>query len=321
MNRQAQAAVLFLVGAAVLHASVTDLYLRYVKAGLRPLLLAAGVVLVVTALATVWYEIREHRAATGRTGTGHDAGRAGTGPDAERAAGHGTADAAAEGGAGYNHADRDGTAGGGGHGNAGADGDGDGPLAGDGQGHGDEPLDTGGHSHSHSHSHREPRISWLLVLPLLALILVAPPALGSYSAMRTGTALQAPFGYAKLPAGDPVTLGLVDYASRAAYDHGRSLGGRQVKITGFVALDRKGAPYLVRMALNCCAADAQPVKIGLSGRTPPVLRPDTWLEVTGRYTAKRTTDPVNGGIIPYLEVGSARPVPTPRDPYDESWNN
>ncbi|MFD5518752.1 TIGR03943 family putative permease subunit [Streptomyces sp. NPDC127066] len=262
MNRQAQAAVLFLLGAAVLHASVTDLYLRYVKAGLRPLLLAAGVVLVVTALATVWYEVREHRKASAdRSGDGHDAEDM-HGQDTEH-----------------------------------------------------------GHDAGHGHAHREPRISWLLVLPLLALILVAPPALGSYSAMRTGTALQAPFGYAELPVGDPVPLGLVDYAGRAAYGHGRSLDGRQVKITGFVALDGAGAPYLVRMALNCCAADAQPVKIGLSGRIPPVLRPDTWLEVTGRYTPKRTKDPVNGGIIPYLDVSSARPVPTPRDPYDESWNN
>ncbi|MFE4698955.1 TIGR03943 family putative permease subunit [Streptomyces sp. NPDC056738] len=289
MNRQAQAAVLFLVGAAVLHASVTDLYLRYVKAGLRPLLLAAGVVLIVTALATVWYEIRDHRASADRAGAGHEQANADDGRQ--------------------------------GHGHQ--------PLDGDGPGHG--ALEDGVHGahgghgalddDGHGHGHREPWVSWLLVLPLLALILVAPPALGSYSAMRTGTALQAPFGYAKLPAGEPVTLGLVDYASRAAYGHGRSLGGREVKITGFVALDRSGAPYLVRMALNCCAADAQPVKIGLSGRTPPVLRPDTWLEVTGHYTAKRTTDPVNGGIIPYLEVGSAKPVPTPRDPYDESWNN
>ncbi|MFE1287323.1 TIGR03943 family putative permease subunit [Streptomyces sp. NPDC058751] len=277
MNRQAQAAVLFLVGAAVLHAGVTDLYLRYVKAGLRPLLLVAGAVLVVTALATVWYEIREHRK-TSADGSGDT-----------------------------------------GHGGADTDGPADGDVHGRDAGPGLAGTDDDGHGHGHGH--REPRISWLLVLPLLALILVAPPALGSYSAMRTGTALQAPLGYAELPAGDPVTLGLVDYAGRAAYGHGRSLGGRQVKVTGFVALDRAGTPYLVRMALNCCAADAQPVKIGLSGRTPPVLRPDTWLEVTGRYTARRTTDPVNGGVVPYLDVTSSRPAQAPRDPYDESWNN
>jgi putative membrane protein len=139
--------------------------------------------------------------------------------------------------------------------------------------------------------------------------------------VRTGTALQAPFGYPPLPAGDPLRLGLVDYAGRAAYDHGRSLRGRHVEITGFIALGADGSPYLVRMALNCCAADAQPVKIGLSGHVPPVLQPDAWLSVTGTYTARRTKDPVNGGVIPYLEVSEARPVPVPRDPYDESWNN
>ncbi|MER7838263.1 TIGR03943 family protein [Streptomyces sp. NPDC096040] len=241
MNRQAQAAVMFLVGAALLHAGATDLYLRYVKAGLRPLLLAAGAVLIVSALATAWYEWRRSRRRTPATAT--------------------------------------------------------------------------------AHAHPEPRISWLLVLPLLALILIAPPALGSYSAMRAGTALQQPYGYTKLPTGDPIPLNLVDYAGRAVYDHGRSLDGHSVRITGFVAVDTAGTPYLVRMALNCCAADAQPVKIALTGRIPPVLQPDAWLQVTGTYTARRTKDPVNGGPIPFLKVTEAKPIPTPADPYDETWNN
>ncbi|MCT9076905.1 TIGR03943 family putative permease subunit [Streptomyces fulvoviolaceus] len=234
MNRQAQAAILFLLGAALLHAGLTDLYLRYVKAGLRPLVLAAGVVLIATALATAWYEWRAKK---------------------------------------------------------------------------------------EEHAHHEPRVSWLLVLPLFALILVAPPALGSYSAMRTGTALQQSYGYAQLPADGPLRLSLADYAGRAVYEHGRDLADRQIRISGFVALDRSGAPYLVRMALNCCAADAQPVKVGLTGTIPPVLQPDSWLEITGTYTTKQTKDPVNKGPIPFIEVTSAKPVPTPHDPYDETWNN
>ncbi|MFJ7152313.1 TIGR03943 family putative permease subunit [Streptomyces sp. NPDC100445] len=235
MNRQAQAAVLFLLGGALLHAGTTDLYLRYVKAGLRPLVLAAGAVLIAAALATAWYELRRHRRA--RTG-----------------------------------------------------------------------------------EHPEPRVAWLLLLPLLALILIAPPALGSYSALRSGTALQKPYAYGPLPAGNPVPLSVVDYASRAAYGHGRSLHGRAVRVTGFLALDGKGRPYLVRMALNCCAADAQPVKIALTGALPPVLRPDAWLEVTGTYAPRLARDPVNAGPVPYLRVTAARPVPAPRDPYDETWN-
>ncbi|MFH9005295.1 TIGR03943 family putative permease subunit [Streptomyces afghaniensis] len=235
MNRLAQTALLFLLGATLLHAGLTDLYLRYVKAGLRPLVLLAGVVLIATAAATLWYERRHAR----------------------------------------------------------------------------------GQQHHH---HHEPRISWLLTLPVLALILVSPPALGSYSAAHTGTALTKPFGFPDLPAGEPLRLGVADYAGRAVYDNGRSLRDRDLKITGFVTLDRSGTPYLVRMGLNCCAADAQPVKIALTGDIPPVLSPDTWLEITGRYTPRRTKDPVNDGPIPYLDVTSARPVPTPSDPYDETWN-
>ncbi|MGP3949446.1 TIGR03943 family putative permease subunit [Streptomyces sp. 7N604] len=261
MNRQAQAVVLFLVGVAVLRAGFTDLYLRYVKAGLRPLLLVAGIVLIVTAIATLWYERRRPRAT-------HEAQKTQETEETQETQ------------------------------------------------HEREHHDQRGRR---GHAHREPRISWLLVLPLFALILVAPPALGSYSAMHTGTALQQPWGFPALPADDPLRLSVVDYAGRAVYDHGRSLGDRRIKVTGFIALDRSGAPYLVRMALNCCAADAQPIKIGLSGQMPPVLAPDTWLEVIGTYTGKQTKDPVNGGVIPFIDVSRARPVPAPHDPY-ESWN-
>lgn len=231
MNRQAQALLLFVVGAAVCHAGIDNLYLRYVKAGLRPLLLAGGIVLMATAIATAWYEIRR-------------------------------------------------------------------------------PRET------RHHHHREPRTSWLLILPLFALVLLAPPALDSYSAMRAGTVLPQLPGFPALSPGDPLRLSLVDYAGRAVYDHGRSLGRRRVTVSGFVAYGRGGTVYLVRVVLNCCAADAQPVKIALSGQVPPILQPDTWLDVTGTYTDKQTTDPVNNGAIPFLDVLQATPITAPTDPYE-----
>ncbi|MGI8329535.1 TIGR03943 family putative permease subunit [Actinomadura scrupuli] len=243
MNRLAQAMVLFLVGGASLRASSTDLYLRYVKAGLRPLLLAAGIVLIAAAIATVWYELRGARATQ------------------------------------------------------------------------DDPAEPE-HPEPRDHAHREPRISWLLVLPLLGLILVAPPAPGSYTANRTGTALQPPPGFPTLPSGDPLRLSVVDYAGRAVYDRSRSLGDRRVKITGFITLDRSGKPYLTRMVLNCCAADAQPVKVGLAGRIPPILQPDAWLEVVGTYTGEQTRDPINNRVIPFIDISQTRPVPAPDDPYE-----
>jgi putative membrane protein len=166
------------------------------------------------------------------------------------------------------------------------------------------------------HSHREPRIAWLLVLPLLALIVVVPPALGSYAADRTGTALQPPVGFADLPAADPLQLTVVDYATRAVYDHGHSLSGRQITITGFITVGDHGVPYLTRMVLSCCAADAQPIKIGLAGKIPPGLRPDTWLQVTGGYIDKQIKDPINHGPIPFIDIGQARPVPAPHQQYE-----
>jgi uncharacterized repeat protein (TIGR03943 family) len=236
VNRGAQASVLLLLGGAIGYAGITDLYLRYVKAGLRPLLLVAGAVLIVAAVVTIWSERRRP---------------------------------------------------------------------------------SGEHEHR-EHEHREPRIAWLLVLPLLALVFVAPPPPGSYAAMRAGTALQQPWDLSALPADDPVPLGLVDYAGRAAYDHGRSLGDRRITTTGFISLDEDGTPYLVRMVLNCCAADARPVKVGLTGQVPPILQPDTWYEITGSYTDRQAADPVNNGVIPYITVIEARPVPAPDDQYESA---
>jgi len=248
MNREAQGVVLLLVGGAILRASVTDMYLRYVRAGLRPLLILAGIVLIITALATFWYEFKSRKAAR---------------PEPEHARGDGHE-----------------------------------------------------HGRGHGHGHREPRVSWLLLLPLFALVLVAPPALGSYAADRTGTALQPPPGFPTLSSGDPLALSMLDYATRAVYDHGHSLGDRHVTITGFVTHAPDGTPVLTRMVLNCCAADALPVKVGLVGKVPDGLRADTWLTVTGTYTAKEVKDVYNGGMIPYIDVNQAVHVPTPRDPYD-----
>lgn len=248
MSREAQAIVLLVLGGALVHAGATDLYLRYVRAGLQPLLLAAGVVLIIAAVATAWYEWRPQKTAL-------------------------TADL--------------------------------------------KPGTDARHGRP-EHPHREPRICWLLLLPLLGLSLVAPPALGSYSATNTGTALRQVGVPASMPPTGPLQLGVLDYARRAVYDDGRSLAGRPITLTGFITADRDGAPYLTRMILNCCAADAQPVKVRLSGRIPPVLQPDTWFAVTGTYTARQTTDPINHGPIPFIDVDRADPISAPPDPY-ESW--
>jgi uncharacterized repeat protein (TIGR03943 family) len=236
VNRQAQGVVLLLLGGAVVKAGVTDLYLRYVKEGLRPFLIAAGLLLVAAAAATLWYELRPRPAA----------------------------------------------------------------LLGE-------------------HHHHEPRVGWLLILPVLGLLLVTPPALGSYAAGQAGTVLAAPAtgsDYPALPPGDPAPVTLLDYASRAVFDGGRSLTGRNVALTGFVTPGADGQPMLARIVLSCCAADGRPIKVGLSGNTPAGVPPDTWLRIVGTYDPKLGRDPVNQAGVPYLEVDSFTEVAPPRKQYE-----
>lgn len=167
-------------------------------------------------------------------------------------------------------------------------------------------------------SEERSRIGWLLLIPALALLIFSPPALGSFSASRNGTALGAAStsDFAPLPAGDPVRVPLLDYAARSVFDKGRSLGDRQVLLTGFVIAGPHGEPYLARLFVGCCAADARPVKIGLTGDLPPDLHADQWIEVTGRYTQQFDKDPVNGEIIPYVAAVSVVMIAPPEEQYE-----
>jgi uncharacterized repeat protein (TIGR03943 family) len=180
-----------------------------------------------------------------------------------------------------------------------------------------EPADQPTDEHGHEHRHGRFDVAWLLVLPMLVVLVVAPRALGSYSAGRAGTALGAAqtSDFVPLPAGDPVRVSLLDYASRAVFDHGVSLTGRHLVLSGFVLPGAHGDWYLTRMVITCCAADAQPIKVGLSGTVPPGLRANDWVEVTGSYTTRTAVDAVNAETIPFVQVATSRPIPAPAEQY------
>lgn len=251
MNRRAQAVVLLLVGGAVLRVSLTDLYLRYVKEGLRPFLIAAGAALVVMAVMTLWYDLRAHPAED------HDV--------------HG-----------HNH----------------------------GQDH--------GHDDGHGHGAGGPRVAWLLVLPVLVLVLVAPRALGSDAASRSGTALteNSVSDFPPLPAGDPVKISLLNYAARAVYDEGRSLESRRVELTGFITTGEDNQLFLTRMIVSCCAADGRPIKVGVTGNVPAGLTADTWISLVGTYTDRSLKDTINGETIPFVQAAEVREVDAPVEQYE-----
>jgi uncharacterized repeat protein (TIGR03943 family) len=169
----------------------------------------------------------------------------------------------------------------------------------------------------HGH-HGDPLVAWLLLAPVVGMLLVAPGALGSYDAERTGSAVGAEesrAAYPELPDDvDPVPLTLLDYAARAVFDDGRTLEGHRIQLRGFI-LYNGDEPQLARMVVTCCAADARPVKIGFEGSLPGGLEPDQWVEIVGTYTPTQGRDDVNGALIPYIEVESLERIEAPDNAY------
>jgi uncharacterized repeat protein (TIGR03943 family) len=168
------------------------------------------------------------------------------------------------------------------------------------------------------HGHA-PGVAWLLGLPLLALLLVSPPALGSFAVERQGSAPPATVGagFMELPAPreGAVDLALREYVSRALYDLGRSLDGVPVRLVGFVTPDDDGGYRLSRFTVNCCAADATAFSVTVVGDS---ARPaDSWLEVTGRWEPRPGHEPGTLSEEPPLIVAErVSVVPAPDEPYE-----
>ncbi|MTD54863.1 TIGR03943 family putative permease subunit [Amycolatopsis pithecellobii] len=168
--------------------------------------------------------------------------------------------------------------------------------------------ETDGHHHA-------ARPAWLLLLPVLAVFLVAPPALGSDSVTRTEARAPAQDQsvFPPLPPGDVIPLPLTDFVTRAGWDPGGSLNDRTVRLTGFVT-HTGDSVLLARMVITCCAADAYPLKVRMRG-LPAGYENDTWLEVTGRVVPGTATKATT--FTPDFVVASARRITAPADPYED----
>ncbi len=235
MTPLVRSTTVLLVGAVLVRLTLTDAYLRYVRAGLGPWLLAAGALLAVLGL------VGAVRALRGRhTQSEHD-----------------------------------------------------------------------GHTHPGGG-----RVGWLLLAPVVALLLVTPPALGSAAVDRsTVTVSGSAPAFAPLPAGDePRTLPLQEFQDRALDRSGASVRGRVVTVTGFVARERDGEGIrLARYQIACCAADAVAAVVRVVGpvvEAAGVPRREQWFTVTGTFRA------VGADGVPELTAATLTPVPTPVDPYE-----
>jgi uncharacterized repeat protein (TIGR03943 family) len=248
-DRRSQVAIAFIVGAMALYLGRSDAALAYVKAGLQPLLVGSGVVLVGLALAGV-------------VGPGSD---------------------------------------------------------------------------EHGHQPHGPRVAWLLALPPLALVLIAPPALGAFAASRQP--IRPPpvihpgptrsSGPAAAISGDSfppliapgdgtaVPMALGEYLARD-YEEPYTLAGVRIRLVGFVTPEHGGRDgyLLTRFAISCCAADATALRVAIRGDRVDRAS-DTWLEVEGRWqqrTSDHSDQPASDTAI--LLAESVRTIKQPSEPYE-----
>ena len=171
--------------------------------------------------------------------------------------------------------------------------------------------------HDDGHRHRG-GVVWLLVLPIVVLIFVTPPALrptaatGSVSNVSNDVLREA---FPPLPPGRAPEVSLPEVLMRAANDSAGSLNNRLITVTGFV-LNEPGGMDLARIVIICCAADAQLARIHLrdaAGNSAFKFADNTWVRIEGIVTpAERQphTPP-----IPTLRAVTVTPVPAPANQY------
>ncbi|CAN5406032.1 TIGR03943 family protein [soil metagenome] len=178
-----------------------------------------------------------------------------------------------------------------------------------------------GHDHGHDHG-RGPRVAWMLAAPLFAILLIAPPPLGSFAANRQSGVIQTTASsFPPLPAAEdgavPLTLG--NYSVRALYDTEQSLAGERVRLTGFVTRhveDGVGTWLLTRFAMSCCAADGTAISVEAVGDEPPppvdqwVVVEGTWENRDDHEIGSLTADP------PLLMIESVQYIDQPVQTYE-----
>lgn len=170
------------------------------------------------------------------------------------------------------------------------------------------------------HRHHGPRVAWLLLLPILAIFIIAPPPLGSFAAERGAPELAEPEAshYPDLPPNDAgqdhVTLPVFDYWTRVVWDDGLSLEGRSIGLLGFVTPTEDGTGFFVnRLQIACCAADALPfsIRVITDDPAPPT---DSWVFVVGSYVPNPNAD-IDGERTPAIDADQIVPTPAPVNPY------
>jgi putative membrane protein len=179
--------------------------------------------------------------------------------------------------------------------------------------HGDHenPGPHGDHTHRGS-------VAWLLLLPIVVLIFIAPPALRPQAFPPSVTAVSTDVlrrEFPPIPDGRAPELAVPEVMVRAAQDTAGTLDNRLITVVGFTLREADGID-LGRVAIVCCAADARLARIHLRGPAAAeaaALPDETWVRVEGTViTGSADGDSTS---IPTLEVAKVTPIDEPANTY------
>jgi uncharacterized repeat protein (TIGR03943 family) len=163
--------------------------------------------------------------------------------------------------------------------------------------------------------HGLPRAAWLLVVPIFALLVIDPPALGADAAQRQSPVAAKPaepHGTSWLGGNtsEPTSLAVRDYAVWAVWEQ-NSMKGHSFQLTGFVTPAKNGVWYVTRIGITCCVADGTAYMVEARGQTAPAK--NQWVTVTGRWA--EPTRRVDGDVAA-LTVETITPTTAPVNPYE-----
>jgi uncharacterized repeat protein (TIGR03943 family) len=172
--------------------------------------------------------------------------------------------------------------------------------------------------HGDGHTHRGGMV-WFLLVPILLLIFVTPPALRPSAAAPSVAAVSNDVlnrAFPPLPPGRAPELSLPEVLMREAQDSTGSLTNRTITVTGFVLNEAQGVD-LGRIVIICCAADAQLARIHLRGPAAGHaggLPDNTWLRVEGEVIPAPRQP--HTATIPTLQATVVTRIDAPPNPYD-----
>lgn len=156
---------------------------------------------------------------------------------------------------------------------------------------------------------------WVLLLPVVLIAFVIPPAIEANGAAPVAAAAPHRRAFPGLPAERAPVVSLPEVVMRAATDSAGTLDNRLVTISGFTLLHGGGVD-LGRVVIVCCAADAQLARIHLTGPGAIVAGSypeDTWLRIEATVVPGSAS--AAASFIPTMTVTSVTKIDRPANTY------